>query len=174
MNEKTALNAQLLQRHYRYYLNDTEIALQSARLTSLKLGVSHLYYGAHSQIALTADALAGVGKGSSHAEQQLRAGGSMLKPFNAFGHRLRYLGELSGQWASAAQPIQDKSFIGDRSTVRGFSGDSKLIGSSGGYLRNTLTLERDMLQPYIGFDYGQLAKQQGTAAGWRGASLACR
>ena len=62
---------------------------------------------------------------------------------------------------------QDKSFIGDRSTVRGFSGDSKLIGSSGGYLRNTLTLERDMLQPYIGFDYGQLAKQQGTAAGWR-------
>ena len=63
MNEKTALNAQLLQRHYRYYLNDTEIALQSARLTSLKLGVSHLYYGAHSQIALTADALAGVGKG---------------------------------------------------------------------------------------------------------------
>ena len=81
MNEKTALNAQLLQRHYRYYLNDTEIALQSARLTSLKLGVSHLYYGAHSQIALTADALAGVGKGSSHAEQQLRAGGSMLKPF---------------------------------------------------------------------------------------------
>lgn len=161
MNEKTSLNAQLLQRHYRYYLNDTEIALQSARLTSLKLGVSHLYYGARAQIALTADALAGVGKGSSHAEQQLRAGGSMLKPFNAFGHRLRYLGELSGQWASAAQPIQDKSFIGDRSTVRGFSGDSKLIGSSGGYLRNTLTLERDMLQPYIGFDYGQLAKQQG-------------
>ncbi|CVE91521.1 Hemolysin transporter protein shlB precursor [Serratia marcescens] len=161
MNKKTALNTQLLQRHYRYYLNDTEIALQSARLTSLKLGVSHLYYGAHSQIALTADALAGVGKGSSHAEQQLRAGGSLLKPFNAFGHRLRYLGELSGQWASAAQPIQDKSFIGDRSTVRGFSGDSKLIGSSGGYLRNTLTLERDMLQPYIGFDYGQLAKQQG-------------
>ncbi|MEN4047896.1 ShlB/FhaC/HecB family hemolysin secretion/activation protein [Serratia marcescens] len=161
MNEKTVLNAQLLQRHYRYYLNDTEISLQSARLTSLKLGVSHLYYGAHSQIALTADAFAGVGKGSSHAEQQLRAGGSMLKPFNAFGHRLRYLGELSGQWASAAQPIQDKSFIGDRSTVRGFSGDSKLVGSSGGYLRNTLTLERNILQPYFGLDYGQLAKQQG-------------
>ncbi|MFP7324543.1 ShlB/FhaC/HecB family hemolysin secretion/activation protein [Serratia marcescens] len=161
MNEKTALNAQLLQRYYRYYLNDTEIALQSTRLTSLKLGGSHLYYGARSQIALTADAIAGVGEGSTSAEHRLRVGGSMLKPISVSGLRLRYLGELSGQWANAAQPIQDKSFIGDRSTVRGFSGDSKLIGSSGGYLRNTLMWEQGVLQPYIGFDYGQLAKQQG-------------
>ncbi|HGE8301307.1 TPA: ShlB/FhaC/HecB family hemolysin secretion/activation protein [Serratia marcescens] len=161
MNKKTALNAQLLQRYYRYYLNDTEIALQSARLTSLKLGVSHLYYGSRSQIALTADAIVGVGEGSSNAEHRLRVGGSMLKSISVSGRRLSYLGELSGQWANAAQPSQDKSFIGDRSTVRGFSGDSRLIGSSGGYLRNTLTLERDILQPYFGLDYGQLAKQQG-------------
>lgn len=128
-----------------------------------------MYYGARSQIALTVDAIAGVGEGSTSAEHRLRVGGSMLKPISVSGLRLRYLGELSGQWANAAQPIQDKSFIGDRSTVRGFSGDSKLIGSSGGYLRNTLMWEQGVLQPYIGFDYGQLAKQQGEGGSWRGA-----
>ncbi|WOX38537.1 ShlB/FhaC/HecB family hemolysin secretion/activation protein, partial [Serratia marcescens] len=61
----------------------------------------------------------------------------------------------------AQQPIQDKLFIGDRSTVRGFRGDDKLLGSNGGYWRNTLLWQSKPLQPYVGVDYGQLARQQG-------------
>jgi len=155
-SQRTALSAQLLQRVYRYYLNDTEIELQRARLTNMKWGISHLRYRDSDQIALSADIITGSG---GRAENMLKFGASILKPFSMAGGRLRYLGELSGQVAHAAPPIQDKSFIGDRSTVRGFRGDYKLIGSSGGYWRNTWLLDAGALQPYVGLDYGQLSRQ---------------
>lgn len=163
MNQKTMLNGQLLQRSYRYYLNDTEIALQRASLTSLKLGASHLHYTADAQISLAIDAV--VGSGADNRQPMMQFAGSVLRPFTLSDYRLRYLGELSGQIADAMQPVQDKCFIGDRSTVRGFRGDNKLIGSNGGYLRNTLMLELNMLQPYVGVDYGQLRQHQGDVGG---------
>lgn len=160
-NYKSDLNAQLLSRNYRYYLNDTEIELQRAQLTMLKFGGNHLYYGRNSQVNLYTDVLIGAGQGNKKAQHHVKLGGSYLKTFDTFGYRLRYLSELSTQLAKKAQPIQDQMFIGDRSTVRGFSGDRKLIGSSGGYLRNTLLVDLGSFQPYVGVDYGQLVKRQG-------------
>lgn len=156
-SQKTVLSAQLLQRVYRYYLNDTEIELQRARMTNIKWGINHLRYRDSDQIALSGDIITGSGGGQ--AETMLKFGASILKPFSVSGNSMRYLGELSGQMAHASLPIQDKSFIGDRSTVRGFRGDYKMIGSSGGYLRNTLLLDAGAVQPYAGLDYGQLGRQ---------------
>ncbi|MBU5412577.1 ShlB/FhaC/HecB family hemolysin secretion/activation protein [Serratia ureilytica] len=174
MSDKTSLNAQWLQRDYRYYLNDTEIALQRTRLTSLKLGANHWRYGSRARLAFSADAIANIREESETLEPMLKLGASVLNPFNLSDHRLIYFAEVSGQLGKAQKPIQDKLFIGDRSTVRGVRGDDKLLGSNGGYWRNTLLWQSKPLQPYVGVDYGQLARQQGEGGRLMGSVIGLR
>ncbi|CAI1811461.1 ShlB/FhaC/HecB family hemolysin secretion/activation protein [Serratia liquefaciens] len=166
-SQKTTLSSQLLQRKYYYYLNDTEINLQRSRLSSLKLSVNHLHYFERAKINLSLDYTKSMSWFNARREADaarpfshiIRANASLLSPFSWSDFSLRYLGELSLQTSNYALPIQDKSSIGDRTTVRGFSGDYKLLGSSGGYWRNTIALDSRYIQPYAGIDYGYIMKK---------------
>ncbi|EPC4487281.1 ShlB/FhaC/HecB family hemolysin secretion/activation protein [Serratia liquefaciens] len=172
-SQKTTLKSQLLQRKYYYYLNDTEIDLQRSRLSSMKLGINHLHYFERAQVSLSLDYSKSMSWFNASRESDaarpfshiIRANASLLAPFSWSDFSLKYLGELSLQTSNYALPIQDKSTLGDRSTVRGFSGDYKLLGSNGGYWRNTIALEGRYLQPYAGLDYGYIAKRNDDFSG---------
>lgn len=166
-NHKTTVSSQLLQRKYYYYLNDTEINLQRNRLSSLKLSANHLHYFERTQMNLSLDYTKSMPWFSASRESDaarpfshiIRANASLLTPFSWSDFSLKYLGELSLQTSNYTLPIQDKLSVGDRTTVRGFSGDYKLLGSDGGYWRNTIALDGRYIHPYAGIDYGYIMKK---------------
>jgi len=167
---KTTLNAQLLERDYHYFINDTEIDLQRKRLTTIKIGAKHLHYIDDARISLSldllknmrwfqADRLDGAYNLSSHI---IKAEASVFNPFMLSDLSMDYRGGLTLQLANYDLPIQDKLGIGSRNTVRGFDGELNLFGNKGIYWQNTIAwnLSSFPVQPYVGMDYGYVMQSE--------------
>lgn len=80
-------------------------------------------------------------------------------PLRWAGQKLRYTALWRAQWNRTPLLPQDQFAIGGRYTVRGFDGETSLLGDRGGLMRNDvgLALGESGAELYVGIDYGQVS-----------------
>ena len=95
------------------------------------------------------------GEGSARM-QILRADALLSLPFRMASQSLRYSAGVRAQWHFTPLTPQDRFAIGSRYTVRGFDGESLLMGDSGWLLRQDIgwSLAPVNSELYLGIDTG--------------------
>ena len=83
---------------------------------------------------------------------------NLNQPFELGGQKLRYSGLWRAQWNRTPLTPQDMFSIGGRFTVRGFDGESSLLGDRGWLVRNDIgwALGASGAELYAGVDYGEV------------------
>jgi hemolysin activation/secretion protein len=84
---------------------------------------------------------------------------SLNAPFQLAGQKLRYTALWRAQWNRTPLVPQDRFAIGGRFTVRGFDGETSLLGDRGHLLRSDLGigLGQSGAELYAGLDHGQVS-----------------
>jgi hemolysin activation/secretion protein len=79
-------------------------------------------------------------------------------PFKLGEQKLRYSGLIRAQWNRTPLTPQDRFAIGGRYTVRGFDGETSLLGERGWLLRNDIgwAMGQSGAELYAGMDYGHV------------------
>ena len=108
---------------------------------------------------------------------------SWVQPFRAGGGLWQYALSLRGQTTPDTLVTEDMFSIGDRSTVRGFDGNTVLLAENGYTVRNDLSRQIDLVPgwataAYVGLDLGRVwgpsaanligTRLAGTAVGLKG------
>ncbi|KIQ31732.1 hypothetical protein RT97_14435 [Variovorax paradoxus] len=83
---------------------------------------------------------------------------SLNAPFKLGEQKLRYSGLIRAQWNRTPLTPQDRFSIGGRYTVRGFDGETNLMGERGWLLRNDIgwAMGQSGAELYVGADYGHV------------------
>ena len=83
---------------------------------------------------------------------------SLNAPFKLGEQKLRYSGLLRAQWNRTPLISQDRFAIGGRYTVRGFDGETSLMGERGWLIRNDIgwAMGQSGAELYVGADYGHV------------------
>jgi len=153
------------------YIDDTEIEVQRRRMAGWELGVTHREFiaaaifdtrigyrrGTGMLSALVAPEEL-FGEGTSRSAL-ITADAQLNVPFGISKQRFRYAASWRAQWNRTPLVPQDRFQIGGRYTVRGFDGESTLLGERGWLLRNDLgwTIGRTGHELYLGVDYGEVS-----------------
>jgi hemolysin activation/secretion protein len=79
-------------------------------------------------------------------------------PFKLGEQKLRYAGLIRAQWNRTPLTPQDRFSIGGRYTVRGFDGETSLLGERGWLMRNDIgwVMGQSGAELYVGADYGHV------------------
>ncbi|MCL2656989.1 MAG: ShlB/FhaC/HecB family hemolysin secretion/activation protein [Betaproteobacteria bacterium] len=157
-------------RESKNYIDDTEIEVQRRRMAGWEIGLTQREFigpatldlalgyrhGTGAMSALTAPEEA-FGEGSSQPKLGT-ADAQLTLPFALAGQRLRYTANWRAQWNETPLVPQDRFSIGNRYTVRGFDGETTLIGERGWLIRNDLglALGQSGQEIYLGLDYGRV------------------
>jgi hemolysin activation/secretion protein len=158
-------------------LDDVELIVQRRRTTNLETGVTfrRLLNDASVDLQIgyrrgmpwqsAQDDLAGVPEGGPTLRPSIwLVSGRYQQSFRLGQLPLQYTGVLRAQQTADATLSTDQIAIGNRSTVRGFDGESVLLAESGYVLRNELALPVQWfdgvdgveLQIYTGIDAGRV------------------
>lgn len=167
---KTTLALRGFRRESRNFIDDTEVEVQHRVVGGWELGLSHREFAG--EATLDANLAYRQGTGAFGAipapEEPFGEGTSRLRvitsdlglnaPFALVGQKLRYIGLWRAQWNRTPLTPQDRFGIGGRYTVRGFDGESSLLGERGWLLRNDIgwALGGSGAELYLGADYGQV------------------
>ncbi|RST43827.1 ShlB/FhaC/HecB family hemolysin secretion/activation protein, partial [Variovorax sp. DXTD-1] len=87
---------------------------------------------------------------------------SLNAPFKLGEQKLRYSGLIRAQWNRTPLMSQDRFAIGGRYTVRGFDGETSLMGERGWLIRNDIGWAiptgsgQSGAELYVGADYGHV------------------
>ena len=83
---------------------------------------------------------------------------SVNAPFKLSDQKFRYSGLIRAQWNRTPLTPQDRFAIGGRYTVRGFDGETSLLGERGMLVRNDIgwAMGQSGAELYAGADYGQV------------------
>jgi len=83
---------------------------------------------------------------------------SLNAPFKLGEQKLRYSGLIRAQWNRTPLTPQDRFAIGGRYTVRGFDGETSLMGERGWLIRNDIgwAVGQSGAELYVGADYGHV------------------
>ncbi|RZT38359.1 ShlB/FhaC/HecB family hemolysin secretion/activation protein [Cupriavidus agavae] len=166
------------------HIDDTEVQNQRRRMAGWELGLTHREYLGAASLDTSLAYRRGTGAlAALHAPEErfaegtsrpeiLLADAQLTLPFALAAQRLRYTGAVRGQWNFTPLVPQDRFSIGNRYTVRGFDGETTLIGDRGWFVRNELALAMGAtgFELYAGADYGQVGG--GSAAYLAGTRLA--
>jgi hemolysin activation/secretion protein len=190
---KSTVSVRAFQRTSSSYIDDTEIEAQRRVVGGWELGLNHRHFIGTATLDANAAWRQGTGAfGSTQAPEELWGEGtshmrlatadiSLTAPFQLVAQRLRYSGLWRAQWNDTPLTPQDRFAIGGRYTVRGFDGESSLLGERGWLLRNDLgwAFESIGAEAYVGVDYGHVGGQSvkyllgdslaGAVVGLRGA-----
>lgn len=176
-SRKTTVALKAFRRESRSFIEDTEIDVQHRVVGGWELGLNHKEFIGDATLEGTLAYRQGTGGfGSIPApEEAFGEGTSRLKlttldvslnaPFklNIGGgdQKFRYSGLFRGQWNSTPLTPQDRFAIGGRYTVRGFDGETSLLGDRGLLIRNDIgwAMGQSGAEMYIGTDYGQVGGQ---------------
>ncbi|WP_237218975.1 ShlB/FhaC/HecB family hemolysin secretion/activation protein [Rhodoferax aquaticus] len=168
---KSTLSLKGWQRKSNNYIDDTEVQNQRRVVGGWELGVNHkdmlgdasvegnLAYKRGTQdfdsIPAPEEAF---GEGTSKLGLLL-LDLNVSKPFKAVGQNFRYSAALRLQDNSTPLTPQDRFAIGGRYTVRGFDGESSLVGERGWTLRNdwSMALGDSGHEVYLGLDAGEVS-----------------
>lgn len=181
---KTSLQVQLQRRWGRSFIDDIEIGLQHQDLTDLQFALMdrHRFGGIQLDGELAyrlGVGLLGAQKDEAHLPANVptaryRIATLDLTVSSPLGGRLAYRGSFRGQFSNHALYGSDQISIGGPYTVRGYDGDHALLGRSGWYLRQELSVGvSNAIQPYALVDTGGVRGSRrtpvGVGAGLRGA-----
>lgn len=152
------------------FIDDTEVIVQRRRVAGVDGGLSHREFigsatldanlnyrrgtGARGSLSAPEEAF---GEGTSRPKM-ITADSQLVAPLSLGEQRLRYTGAWRAQWNRTPLVTQDRFSIGNRYTVRGFSGENQLLAERGWLVRNELgvALGKSGQESYIGVDYGQV------------------
>lgn len=170
-SQKTTLSLKGIKRDSSYFLNDVEVEVQRRNTSSWKLNLEHLSYFSFGQLKTNigyqraahwfgeeADAEEVVGSADAQARIiTLSLDGTL--PFKMAGQSMSYEPHFMKQISPDRLTQPDKFTIGNRWTVRGFDGETTLYADKGWYQRNDINLNLSEwgMQPYLGFDYGEVS-----------------
>ena len=192
-SRKTTLALRGFRRASDNFIDDLEIDVQRRVVGGWEASLNHREFVGDATLDATLAHRRGTGAfGALPAPEELFGEGtSRLKlftgdvnlnaPFKLADQALRYTALWRAQWNRTALTPQDRFAIGGRFTVRGFDGETSLLGERGWLLRNDLgiALGRSGVELYAGLDCGEVGgpstrhlpgrRLAGGAIGMRGA-----
>lgn len=198
---KTSLAAKLIQRESRSFIEDVEVEVQAKDAAAYELSLSHRRHVGEAVADATFGARGGLAGHSPKpgvivgvpdydgSYSVFFANASLTVPLRVGGVPLRYQGQLKLQKSQGVAPPSEFFSIGNRYSVRGFSGELSLAAEHGVFLRNELAWETKLsdarIELYGALDAGtvrgantqQLAGNTlaggglGVRARWRGANV---
>jgi hemolysin activation/secretion protein len=151
-------------------IDDTEIEVQRRKVGGWELGLTHREFLGRATIDATFAYRRGTGAfGAIAAPEELFGEGSsrfklyiaelgLNAPFKLGEQKMRYSGLIRSQWNRTPLTPQDRFAIGSRYTVRGFDGETSLLGDRGMLIRSDIgwTKGESGAELYAGADYGQV------------------
>ncbi|MGJ7495945.1 ShlB/FhaC/HecB family hemolysin secretion/activation protein [Variovorax sp. RT4R15] len=169
-SRKTTVAIKAFRRESRNFVDDSEIGVQHRVVGGWEGSLNHKEFIGEATLEGTLAYKRGTGGYGSIAapEDQFGEGTSRLKlytaeislnaPFKLGDQKLRYSGLIRAQWNRTALTPQDRFAIGGRYTVRGFDGETSLLGDRGMLIRNDIgwALGQSGAELYVGADYGQV------------------
>ncbi|MDP9929110.1 hemolysin activation/secretion protein [Variovorax paradoxus] len=167
---KTTLALKGFRRESRNFVDDTEVEVQHRVVGGWELGLNHKEFIGDATLEGTLAYKHGTGGFGSIAapEEQFGEGTSRLRlytaevslnaPFKLGEQKLRYSGLVRAQWNRTPLTPQDRFAIGGRYTVRGFDGETSLMGERGWLIRNDIgwAMGQSGAELYVGADYGHV------------------
>ncbi|MDH6590521.1 hemolysin activation/secretion protein [Variovorax sp. TBS-050B] len=183
-HRKTTLALKGWRRESRNFVDDTEVDVQHRVVGGWELSLSHKEFIGEATLEGTLAHKRGTGAFGSRAapEEQFGEGTSRLRlytaevslnaPFKLGEQKLRYSGLIRAQWNRTPLVPQDRFSIGGRYTVRGFDGETSLMGERGWLMRNDIgwPMGQSGAELYVGADYGRVGGR--STAGLLGNELA--
>ncbi|WP_395351209.1 ShlB/FhaC/HecB family hemolysin secretion/activation protein [Variovorax sp. UC122_21] len=169
---KTTVAIKGWRRESRNFVDDTEIEVQHRVVGGWEASLSHKEFIGEATLDGTLAYRRGTGGFGSRAapEEEFGEGTSRLKlytaeiglnaPLKLGEQRLRYSGLVRAQWNRTPLTPQDRFAIGGRYTVRGFDGETSLMGERGWLIRNDIGWAipwgdgHSGAELYAGMDYG--------------------
>lgn len=183
-HRKTTLALKGWRRESRNFVDDTEVEVQHRVVGGWELGLNHKEFIGEATLEGTIAYKRGTGGFGARAapEEEFGEGTSRLKlytadvslnaPFKLGEQKLRYSGLIRAQWNRTPLVPQDRFAIGGRYTVRGFDGETSLMGERGWLIRNDIgwAMGQSGAELYVGADYGHVGGR--STAGLLGRNLA--
>lgn len=169
-SRKTTLALKGFRRESRNFIEDTEVPVQHRVVGGWELGLNHKEFIGDATLEGTLAYKHGTGGFGAIAapEEQFGEGTSRLRlytaevslnaPFKLGDEKLRYSGLIRAQWNRTPLTPQDRFAIGGRYTVRGFDGETSLMGERGWLIRNDIgwAMGQSGAELYVGADYGHV------------------
>jgi len=170
---KIGAYARVWQRTSSSAIDDTEIEVQRRRMAGWEIGLTQREFIGAGTLDASLAYRRGTGMLSSLAAPEqafgegtsrpilITADAQLALPFKAVGQSWRYTGVWRAQWNRTPLVPQDRFSIGSRYTVRGFDGETTLMGDRGWLLRNDLGLGlgQSGQELYAGLDFGAVGGQ---------------
>jgi len=169
-HRKTTLAIKGWRRESRNFVDDTEVEVQHRVVGGVEFSVNHKEFIGEATLEGTLAYKRGTGGFGSRVapEEEFGEGTSRLKlytadinlnaPFKLGEQKLRYSGLIRAQWNRTPLTPQDRFSIGGRYTVRGFDGETSLLGERGWLIRNDIgwAAGQSGAELYAGMDYGHV------------------
>jgi hemolysin activation/secretion protein len=169
-SRKTTVAVKGWRRESRNFVDDTEVEVQHRVVGGVEFSLNHKEFIGEATLEGTLAYKRGTGGFGSRTapEEEFGEGTSRLKlytadislnaPFKLGKQKLRYSGLIRAQWNRTALTPQDRVAIGGRYTVRGFDGETSLLGERGWLLRNDIgwALGQSGAEFYAAMDYGHV------------------
>ena len=166
---KTSMDIRLKKRNSHSFINDVEIPIQAMHQTSLEVGYAERLYIDRDTLYFRLAHRFGLGWLGAQKEKPYTDApktryrmwlldADFVHPFT-FGHRpATFTTSFHGQWTMDDMRLYgvDMISMGNRYTVRGFDGETTLMGTNGWYLRNELSTRfpKQKAELYLGLDVG--------------------
>lgn len=169
-SRKTTVAIKGWRRESRNFVDDTEVEVQHRVVGGWELSLNHKEYIGEATLEGTLAYKRGTGGFGSRTapEEEFGEGTSRLKlytadislnaPFKLGEQKMRYSGLIRAQWNRTPLTPQDRFAIGGRYTVRGFDGETSLMGERGWLIRNDVgwAVGQSGAELYVGADYGRV------------------
>jgi hemolysin activation/secretion protein len=169
-SRKTTAAIKGWRRESRNFIEDQEVDVQHRVVGGWELSLSHKEFIGEATLEGTLAYKRGTGGFGSRTapEEAFGEGTARLKlyttdislnaPFKLGEQKLRYSGLIRAQWNRTPLTPQDRFAIGGRYTVRGFDGETNLMGERGWLLRNDIgwAMGQSGAELYAGMDYGHV------------------
>ncbi|MGJ7572312.1 ShlB/FhaC/HecB family hemolysin secretion/activation protein [Variovorax sp. RB2P76] len=173
-HRKTTLAVKGWRRESRNFVDDTEVDVQHRVVGGVEFSLNHKEFIGEATLEGTLAYKRGTGGFGSRVapEDEFGEGTSRLKlytaditlnaPFKLGEQKMRYSGLIRAQWNRTPLTPQDRFAIGGRYTVRGFDGETSLLGERGWLLRNDIGWAvpwgagQSGAELYAGMDYGHV------------------
>jgi hemolysin activation/secretion protein len=183
-HRKTTVAVKGWRRESRNFIEDQEVDVQHRVVGGWELSLNHKEFIGETTLEGTLAYKRGTGGFGSRAapEEEFGEGTSRLKlytadislntPFKLGEQKMRYSGLIRAQWNRTPLTSQDRFAIGGRYTVRGFDGETSLMGERGLLIRNDIgwAMGQSGAELYVGADYGHVGGR--STADLLGRSLA--
>jgi hemolysin activation/secretion protein len=155
-SSRTSLAAKLIQRRSRSFIEDVEVEVQAKDAAAYELSLSRRQYLGEAVADATLGARGGLASRSPKpgvivgvpdydgSYSVLFASASLTLPLHVGPLPLRYQGQVKLQKSQSVAPPSEFFSIGNRYTVRGFSGERSLAAEHGAFVRNELAWQTEL------------------------------